>query len=61
MSQKRIYVVGNGTDKRWLINAVSPAQAVRHVVKAQYTVAPATTYEVADLVVKGVELEEAKE
>lgn len=64
---KRIYLVSpqysinNEPAPSRLVRAVTAAQARRHATKDMLTVEVATTEDVADLVAKGVGVEDAKE
>jgi hypothetical protein len=59
---KRIYLVTeSASDKARLVEAATPAQALRHVARNVYAVKPANTYEVASLVSRGVALETTDE
>lgn len=57
----RIYVVGApGSNKKRLVKAASPWQAIKHAVKDKVQANVATTVEVAELMQAGVELETAE-
>lgn len=58
MTKTRIYVVEN-KDETHLVEALSAAQAVRHVVRERYSVRIATTKLVAELMQVGIPLESA--
>ena len=57
-TEQRIYKVTN-TDKSYLVQAVSQAQALRHVAGRQYVVEVAKAVDVAQLMSKGIQLEVA--
>ena len=57
-TEQRIYKVTN-TDKSYLVQAVSQAQALRHVAGRQYAVEVAKAVDVAQLMSKGIQLEVA--
>jgi hypothetical protein len=56
--EQRIYKVTNG-DKTYLVQAVSQAQALRHVAGRLYSVEVARSIDVAHLMSAGVQLETA--
>jgi hypothetical protein len=56
--EQRIYKVTNG-DKAYLVQAVSQAQALRHVAGRLYSVEVAKAIDVAQLMSAGVQLETA--
>lgn len=56
--EQRIYKVTNG-DKTYLVQAVSQAQALRHVAGRVYSVEVAKSIDVAHLMSAGVMLETA--
>lgn len=55
-TEQRIYKV-TSTDKAYLVQAVSQAQALRHVAGRQYAVDVAKAVDVAQLMSKGIQLE----
>lgn len=57
-TEQRIYKV-TSTDKSYLVQAVSQAQALRHVAGRQYVVEVAKAVDVAQLMSKGIQLEVA--
>ena len=57
-TEQRIYKV-TSADKAYLVQAVSQAQALRHVAGKQYGVEVAKAVDVAQLMSKGVQLEVA--
>lgn len=57
-TEQRIYKVINA-DKSYLVQAISQAQALRHIAGKQYTVEVAKAVDVAQLMGKGVQLEVA--
>lgn len=57
-AEQRIYKVTNG-DKTFLVQAVSQAQALRHVAGRLYSVEVAKAIDVAQLMSTGVTLEAA--
>ena len=58
----RLYVItGPGTPSPRLIEASTPAQALRHVARDVFTVAVAGSLEVAQLMRSGVSVERARE
>jgi hypothetical protein len=66
MAIKRIYVVtegeeGDGTLRVRLVNAVSKAAALAHVVQPKYLVEIAKVQDVAFLMREGVDVEEAQD
>ena len=58
MAEQRIYKITN-SDKAYLVQAVSQAQALRHVAGKQYTVEVAKAVDVAQLMGKGAQVETA--
>lgn len=58
MATGRIYVVENETSLS-LVRAVSPAKALNHVVKSEYTVRPATPDDVAEFMGQGATIEDS--
>lgn len=58
MAEQRIYKVTSG-DKAYLVQAISQAQALRHIAGKQYIVEVAKTIDVAQLMGKGVQVETA--
>lgn len=58
MAEQRIYKVTNG-DKAYLVQAVSQAQALRHVAGRVYAVEVAKAIDVAHLMSSGTQLETA--
>lgn len=64
MAAKRIYII-NATGKpavsAWLVDAMTKAQAINHVVRGEYSAVVATSRQVADLIRAGYVLEEAGE
>ena len=57
-TEQRIYKVTNG-DKTYLVQAVSQAQALRHVAGRTFAVEVAKAIDVAQLMGKGVHVETA--
>ena len=57
-TEQRIYKV-TSADKAYLVQAVSQAQALRHVAGKQYTVEVAKAVDVAQLMGKGAQVETA--
>ena len=57
-TEQRIYKV-TSADKAYLVQAVSQAQALRHVAGKQYTVEVAKAVDVAQLMSKGTQVETA--
>jgi hypothetical protein len=57
-TEQRIYKVTNG-DKTYLVQAVSQAQALRHVAGRTFAVEVAKAIDVAQLMGKGVQVETA--
>jgi len=57
-TEQRIYIVTNG-DNTHLVQAVSQAQAIRHIAGKTFDVRVAKTLDVAQLMSKGVMLEVA--
>lgn len=55
-TEQRIYKV-TSADKAYLVQAVSQAQALRHVAGRQFTVSTVKPIEVAQLMGKGVQVE----
>lgn len=53
---KRIYCVTDGDEVR-LVDAANAAQALRHVVRKRFDVAPAKPKDIADLIQRGVRVE----
>jgi len=58
MAEQRIYKV-TSADKAYLVQAVSQAQALRHIAGRQFTVEVAKAVDVAQLMSKGVQVETA--
>jgi hypothetical protein len=59
--QTRIYAVTSKTDgKSRLVEAATPAQAMRHVAHDLFDVQPANARKVAELMTSGVTLETSK-
>lgn len=59
MASARIYVVTNSTTgASRLVEAIHPAQALRHVTSQEYAVRAASARVVADLMGQGVQLEQ---
>ena len=56
----RIYVVSQDTGDKFLIDAATPAQALRHVTAGMFDVKAASPKDVARLVGEGVKVEAAK-
>ena len=56
----RVYLVKNG-NVECLVEAISIAQALRHVVKSQYTTRVLSAVEVAKVVSSGMKLETASD
>lgn len=57
-TEQRIYKV-TSADKAYLVQAVSQAQALRHIAGRQFTVEVAKAVDVAQLMSKGVQVEAA--
>lgn len=57
-TEQRIYKV-TSADKAYLVQAVSQAQALRHIAGRQFTVEVAKAVDVAQLMSKGVQVETA--
>lgn len=61
----RIYIVTEINDEspntKWLIDAQTQAQAVRHITKNQFQVKVASPHEIVELMGKGVKVEKASE
>lgn len=57
-TEQRIYKV-TSADKAYLVQAVSQAQALRHIAGRQFTVEVAKAVDVAQLMGKGVQVEVA--
>lgn len=58
MAEQRIYKV-TSADKAYLVQAVSQAQALRHIAGRQFAVEVAKAVDVAQLMGKGVQVEVA--
>jgi ribosome biogenesis SPOUT family RNA methylase Rps3 len=58
MAEQRIYKITNG-DNTYLVQAVSQAQALRHVAGKTFSVEVAKAIDVANLMIKGAKLETA--
>lgn len=58
MAEQRIYKI-TSADKAYLVQAVSQAQALRHIAGRQFTVEVAKAVDVAQLMGKGVQVETA--
>ena len=58
MAEQRIYKI-TSADKAYLVQAVSQAQALRHIAGRQFTVEVAKAVDVAQLMSKGVQVETA--
>lgn len=58
MAEQRIYKV-TSADKAYLVQAISQAQALRHVAGKQYAVEVAKAIDVAQLMSKGAQIEVA--
>lgn len=56
----RIYKVDQDTGDKYLIEAATPAQALRHVTAGMFKVSPASAKDVAALMDQGVKVESAK-
>ena len=56
----RVYLVTNGKEE-CLVEAISIAQALRHVVKSQYTTRVLSAVEMAKVVSSGMKLETASD
>lgn len=56
----RLYKVDQDTGDKYLIEAATPAQALRHVTSGMFKVAPASAKDVALLMDQGVKVETAK-
>lgn len=61
--QERIYVVEERIDdgSKWLVQASSQAQALRHICEGLYEVRVVKTVEMAELIKNGVQIESATE
>lgn len=60
MATKRIYVVSeNGTGGERLVDAGTPAQAVRHAARKRYSATVADQRAIVRLMALGIEVEEA--
>lgn len=58
--QQRVYLVTEqGSELPRLVRAGTPAQAIRHVVKAKFTAAPASQNDLIDALGKGATVENA--
>jgi len=57
-TEQRIYKVINA-EKSYLVQAISQAQALRHIAGKQYSVEVAKAVDVAQLMGKGIQLEVA--
>ena len=57
-TEQRIYKI-TSADKAYLVQAVSQAQALRHIAGRQFTVEVAKAVDVAQLMGKGVQVETA--
>lgn len=60
MSPTRIYTVAQETGDKFLIEAATPAQALRHVTAGMFRVEVASAKDVAQLMAQGVKVESAK-
>ena len=58
MAEQRIYKI-TSADKAYLVQAVSQAQALRHIAGRQFTVEVAKAVDVAQLMSKGIQVETA--
>lgn len=58
MAEQRIYKI-TSADKAYLVQAVSQAQALRHIAGRQFTIEVAKAVDVAQLMSKGVQVETA--
>ena len=58
MAEQRIYKI-TSADKAYLVQAVSQAQALRHIAGRQFAVEVAKAVDVAQLMGKGIQLEVA--
>ena len=58
MAEQRIYKI-TSADKAYLVQAVSQAQALRHIAGRQFTVEVAKAVDVAQLMGKGIQVETA--
>ncbi len=56
----RIYIVSQDVGNKFLIDAATPAQALRHVTAGMFDVKAASPKDVARLVADGVKVEAAK-
>lgn len=57
----RYYIIAVDGKVTNLVEAQNPAQAIKHVTRGKYTATPATTKDVATLLVdKGMKIEKAK-
>lgn len=59
--QNRLYIVTSKAGETRLIDAANAAQALRYVSAKDYSVTCATSRQVAEVVKKGIEIEEAIE
>lgn len=57
----RLYVVSSELGTKYLVDAATPAQALRHVTAGMFEVKPASPKDVARLVADGVQVETAGE
>lgn len=57
----RIYLVSQDVGNKYLVDAATPAQALRHVAAGMFDVKVATPHDVARLVADGVKVETAGE
>jgi hypothetical protein len=57
----RIYLVSQDVGNKYLVDAATPAQALRHVAAGMFDVKVATPHDVARLVADGVAVESAGE
>ncbi len=55
----RLYIVSQDTGDKYLVDAATPAQALRHVTTGMFYVKPATPKDVARLVADGVKVQSA--
>ena len=57
----RLYIVSQDTGQKFIVDAATPAQALRHVTAFMFDVKAASTKDVARLVADGVAVETAGE
>lgn len=61
MTATRLYVVAVDTGHKYLVDAGSASQAIRHVTRNMCSATPATPKDVARLMDEGVKVESAKD